>query len=306
MTEIQPAHYTQESCHTAQGDRQVLSSLVCEQGRAPGVGGEMVVTAGAGLSVDVADGNAFVEGTEAGWQGMYHVTNDATVNIVLDAADPTDDRIDLIVAQVRDSTYSGTDDDWLITVVTGTPSPAPTAPTVPDNSLILATLTVVAGAGAPSGITLGDFYVACADEGRASAVLGTATTTFTEGVTDYAQWDGSNVLSPAFTVVAGAGGPNQVLLYTGPTRWFVTYAWAKLDDAISGAWSLRVVHFDASVTDLQDTTYTDNDTGRPDREQVSPLLLLSDGDFLTLQVLVAAWTVGTTGELTHQMRVASL
>lgn len=151
MTEIQPAHYTDGACHTAQGDRQVISSFVCSQGVAIGANGgsdlEVVQRgAGANMSVDVGSGNAFVEGTEVGWQGMYHVSNDGTVNVAIAAADPTDDRIDLVVARVYDATYSGTDREWAIEVVTGTPSPAPAPPALPDNTLLLATVDVAAGA----------------------------------------------------------------------------------------------------------------------------------------------------------------
>ena len=151
MTEIQPAHFTDGACHTAVGDRQVTTSLVCGEGVAIGAngGGDLAVTqrgAGANMSVDVASGNAFIEGTEVGWQGMYHVSNDGTVNLTVAAADPTDDRIDLVVARVRDASYSGTDRDWLLAVVTGTASPAPAPPALPDNSLLLATLSVGAGA----------------------------------------------------------------------------------------------------------------------------------------------------------------
>lgn len=147
MSELPPS-FTQGGCTTAQADRQINSSLVCSQGIAPGVGGELQVTeraAGANMSVDVASGNAFIEGTESGWQGMYHVSADATENLVVAASDPTDARIDIVVATVRDSAYSGANDDWILQVITGTPSPAPVAPTVPDNSLLLATINIPAG-----------------------------------------------------------------------------------------------------------------------------------------------------------------
>ena len=150
MAELQDPAYLQEGCITAQGDRQVLASMVCTEGVALGssAGGDLEVTqraAGANMSVDVASGNAFIQGTDAAWQGMYHVSNDAAENLTITAADPTDDRIDLIVATVRDSTYAGANDDWLLQVVTGTPSPAPAPPSLPDNSLVLAEVLVGAG-----------------------------------------------------------------------------------------------------------------------------------------------------------------
>lgn len=308
MTEIQPAHFTQGACHTAQGDRQVFSSLVCSEGRAPGVGGEMAVTTGAGLSVNVADGNAFVEGTEAGWQGMYHVSNDASVNVTLAAADPTDDRIDLIVAQVRDSAYSGANDDWLITDVTGTPSPSPVAPTLPDNSLILATVLVEAGDTSvdAANITLGEFYASCADAERPYAVLGNTTTAVDPGgpaYPNYATWDSTNSLSPEFTLLTGIG-PNDVLRYNGPTRWFAVYAFVNISGAVAAVpWEMRVVHSDSLLVDQNDTAEIAGASSDNLNISDSPLLLLEDGDNISLGL-----RHGGIGEefVTSQMRVIGM
>lgn len=150
MTELQPAHYTQGACHTAQGDRQVLQSLVCTEGVALDNGGGLAVTtAGSGLGVIVASGAGFVLGDSAATQGMYHVYNDGNVTKTLGAADPTDDRIDLIVALVNDAVYAGALDTWAITVVAGTAAPAPVAPALPSNAIPLAEVLVTAGLTGP-------------------------------------------------------------------------------------------------------------------------------------------------------------
>lgn len=98
------------------------------------------------MSVNVAAGHAWIRGTESATQGVYHFFNAAIVNLSIGAADATNARRDLIVAQVRDSGYSGSDDDARLFVVAGTPSGSPADPAVPANCLVLARVSVAAGA----------------------------------------------------------------------------------------------------------------------------------------------------------------
>jgi len=99
------------------------------------------------MSVNVAAGGAFIRGTQNANQGAYHVWNDGTVNLSISAADATNGRRDLVIAQVRDSYYSGATDDARITVVTGTPAASPADPSLASfpNALVLARITVAAG-----------------------------------------------------------------------------------------------------------------------------------------------------------------
>lgn len=103
--------------------------------------------AGANMSVDVTAGAAMVGGTESATQGEYMVFNDATVNVVISAADPTNPRIDVVGIQIRDKEYSGATDDARILVVTGTPAASPAVPTLPADFLSLAHVAVAAAAG---------------------------------------------------------------------------------------------------------------------------------------------------------------
>lgn len=98
------------------------------------------------MSVNVAAGGCFIRGTENANQGAYHLWNDGSVNLAISASNPTNPRRDLIIAQVRDSAYSGASNDARIIVVTGTPAASPVDPTVPANSLVLARIAVAAGA----------------------------------------------------------------------------------------------------------------------------------------------------------------
>jgi hypothetical protein len=84
--------------------------------------------AGANMSVDVSSGAALVPGTVVTHQGFYYVFNDGTVNLTIAPSDPSNPRHDLIVARVRDSFYSGADNDAELIVVTGTPAGSPADP----------------------------------------------------------------------------------------------------------------------------------------------------------------------------------
>lgn len=203
MAELEDAAYLNDGCITAQGDRQVLASLVCGEGVVPNHGDSLEVTADTPASMDVivGSGNAFIEGTQVAWQGMYQASNDADVTLTIGAADPTDDRIDLVVVRVYDATYGDPDQPWALEVVAGTPSPAPAPPALPDNSLLLATIAVGAGI---TTITTGDItddrteYELCAAASGAVDIQ-----TFTSDGTWTKPDDGTQFRA---VVIAGGGG----------------------------------------------------------------------------------------------------
>jgi hypothetical protein len=101
------------------------------------------------MSVNVAAGSAFIAGTSSSTQGTYHATNDATVNLAIAAADPTNPRIDLVILEILDAFYSGANNKPQLRVVTGTPAGSPVAPPVSGNVgyIILAQVAIAALAG---------------------------------------------------------------------------------------------------------------------------------------------------------------
>lgn len=135
----------QNNAISAQAFRQVLASLVPASGV---IGpGDLQVTANAtpNMSVNVAAGFASIVGSQLSLtQGSYHCYNDAAVNKTIAPADATNARNDLVVASVQDAIYSGTNNQWVIQVITGTPSATPVDPTVPANSIKLARVVVAA------------------------------------------------------------------------------------------------------------------------------------------------------------------
>lgn len=98
------------------------------------------------MSVNVSLGGCYIRGTESVHQGSYHVYNDATVNVAIGTADATNPRRDLVIVQVRDDTYSGSNNDARITVVQGTPAASPSDPSLSayPNALVLARVSVLA------------------------------------------------------------------------------------------------------------------------------------------------------------------
>ncbi len=113
----------------------------------PELGTEFAVTqAGSpNMTVLVGSGVVIIPGNLSNPQGMYFVANDASVTLSISAAHGSLSRIDLVVVNVRDSFYSGADDDAQLQIITGTPASSPSAPTAPDNSITLAQVLVGPG-----------------------------------------------------------------------------------------------------------------------------------------------------------------
>lgn len=144
----------QDNNENAEPVREMVASLVKVAGLGEGslsgvvAAGDFAVSQHAGtpgMNVDIAAGRAFIQGAQTNFQGSYHVSNDAVVTKAIAASDPTNPRIDIVVATVRDKQYPFyTQDDWLIQVVTGTPSATPAAPATPTDSVLLAQVAVAA------------------------------------------------------------------------------------------------------------------------------------------------------------------
>ena len=75
-------------------------------------------------------------------QGVYHLINDDVVNVAIATADATNKRIDLVVAQVLDDSYSGVLHIGQIVAVTGTLGASPSPPATPKNAIVLANIEV--------------------------------------------------------------------------------------------------------------------------------------------------------------------
>lgn len=93
----------------------------------------------ASTTVTVGAGAVVIPGTESGGQYGYLLINDAPLGIPIPAAPVGQTRRDLIVARVRDSSYSGSSLDGDLVLVQGTPAAgSPALPSAPPNSVIIA------------------------------------------------------------------------------------------------------------------------------------------------------------------------
>ena len=226
MTAQNPALYLQGENHPAEDFRHLITKT---WGSRPGVIGEddLAVTEKSGtadMSVDVAGGSVLVEGTEGTYQGLYLCENRGTTNLVISSSDPTNDRYDLVVAQVEDSDYSGATDAWKLAIVTGTPAATPLFPTVPDNALVLATVLVQNGVSSILDADITDIRDASDSDGTttldnlgfATATGGltvcTASTRPTAGI-----YNGMQIFETDTTKIYLYNGTRWVWISGGPT-----------------------------------------------------------------------------------------
>jgi hypothetical protein len=125
---------------------RTANGLVSRGGVQPFLGSAMLVTQSGSpaMNVSVASGICWVPGTEGSQQGTYACLNQSATTVAVTASHGSLPRIDLIVARVYDTAYSGVLDAWALEVVTGTAAASPVAPTAPNNSLLLAQLNIAA------------------------------------------------------------------------------------------------------------------------------------------------------------------
>jgi hypothetical protein len=189
MTLVTP-EYLQTKTYSAMRDRLALEHGGPVQS---GVWGstDLKVTqrgAGANMSVDVALGFALIRATDSGNAGIYHVENNATVNVAVTASSGSNPRIDQIILTIKDSTdaASGTDVPTL-SVLTGTASAGATldnrtgAAALPNSAIRLADILVPTSSSTVTTANIRDrrpwargaFATASGDGSSAMTVTGT-------------------------------------------------------------------------------------------------------------------------------------
>lgn len=121
--------------------------------------GDMAVTAGSGLQVLVAPGEAWVPGSSSATQGGYYSRVASSTALTVSAADASKPRVDLVVAQVQDAAYAGATNSFQVAILTGTATSGATlsnltgAPSLTASSLALAYVLVPASASSISTIS---------------------------------------------------------------------------------------------------------------------------------------------------------
>ena len=145
MTLHTPPSWLQNGSHPAENDRLTTQALWATTGIISPSSLAVTANSPAGMSVNVASGWAAVVGTTQANMGTYVAFNDATVNLTITTANPTNPRIDLICLTINDSYYSGSTNNVVFQVIAGTPASSPTVPATPANSISLANIAVGAG-----------------------------------------------------------------------------------------------------------------------------------------------------------------
>jgi hypothetical protein len=142
MTLQTPPSWLQAGSYPAQYDRLTAQALWATTGTIGTSSLAVSPNSPVGMSVRVASGWAAIIGTTTINMGVYTIFNDATDTLTITTSDPTNPRIDLVCATVRDAFYSGAFNDVIFQVIAGTPAGSPVAPALPANSISLATVAV--------------------------------------------------------------------------------------------------------------------------------------------------------------------
>lgn len=204
---LPPSFMQARTDHTAQQDRLNTSGEVSALG---GLGYLTVPLvrqqATAALSVLVGRERFYIPGTENVHQGMYHCYNDADVTVALGATvgHASLVRIDMLVAEVRDSFYSTAFNDWQFRIVSGTAGSG-VKPTLPNNAVEVATITMPA-----TSTTILTSYIA--NTGRVATARGGLYPMFSTDTPIANPYDGMQIWYRDL---------DQIWAYTGSTFIFV-------------------------------------------------------------------------------------
>jgi hypothetical protein len=169
VTAQQPPYALQASSHSAELFRRMAGSGLSGAGVVKASDLLVAQNTGTDLKCQVAPGQVWIPGTlgsqtgmqlnrsvQAAYsgaidhfttQGSYYGFNDAAITgLSFAAAHPTNPRIDLVVATVLDAQYAGATNSWVVQIITGTAAGSPVPPAIPDSSIVLAEVSIAAGA----------------------------------------------------------------------------------------------------------------------------------------------------------------
>ena len=250
-----PLYALQNASHPAKTFRQATGWAVTGEGVLGATHLQVTANSTPAMNVDVATGYCWIDGDSAADQGFYFGYNDATTNLAISAADGSNPRIDIVVAQVNDSAYSGSTDNWELKVITGTPAGSPAVPTLPSTALKLAQIAVGAGV---TTITSGNITDS---RTYAATTLPGAVTVGSDGkghdVTFYSDTAGDSMVwdsSAESLTITGTNGANALVVADGNVS--IT---DNLD--VDGTTNLDAVDIDGAVQIDSTVTVGVNDTG---------------------------------------------
>lgn len=199
-----PPSWLQQSSHPAENDRLTMQAIFNTTGIIGASSLAVTAQGSPNMTVNVATGWGAVVGTTQSNMGVYTFYNDATTVLTITTADPTNPRIDRIVATISDAYYSGSTNNVAFQVLAGTPAGSPTAPATPANSISLATIAVAAGATSITSGNITDTRVA-----TTTSLVDTSSFITATGV---ATLSNKTLTSPVINTATSTGGT-----FTTPT-----------------------------------------------------------------------------------------
>jgi len=155
-----PPSWLQQGSHPAENDRLSAQALWKTTGIVNSTDLAVTQSVTPAMTVSVAAGYAVIIGTTQTNMGAYMAYNDGAVTLSLTVSSPTLPRIDLICATVNDAYYTGSTNNVTFQVIAGVPNVSPTTPTLPANSISLATIAVAANATSIINANITDTRVA--------------------------------------------------------------------------------------------------------------------------------------------------
>ena len=137
-----PPSWLQNGSHPAENDRLTTKAIWQTTGIVNATDLQITQNGGGNMSVNVSSGWAAIVGTTQANMGTYMAYNDASTNLTIATANPSNPRIDLIVITINDAYYAGSLNNVSFQVIAGTPAASPTVPATPANSLALGQIAV--------------------------------------------------------------------------------------------------------------------------------------------------------------------
>jgi hypothetical protein len=124
------------------------SGIACTPGVRPTAGSPLFSAWSSGMSFNLNAGVCWVQGTASATAGLWPLILDTTTLLTVTTSDPTNPRIDSVIAVVVDNGNNTSTAQFKI--LAGTPAGSPVQPTLPANALRLANIAVGAGVSALS------------------------------------------------------------------------------------------------------------------------------------------------------------
>ena len=223
-----PPSWLQNGSHPAENDRLTTQALYATTGIIGSTSLAVTQNGTPNMSVNIAVGWAAIVGTSTTTQGTYVSYNDAVLNAAIATAPATNSRIDLVCLTVNDAYYSGSTNNIVVNVVTGTAAASPVAPATPANSIALA--QVLVGTSVTSILTANITDVRVQTTTNLPVVSLTGTQTLTNKTLTSPVINGgvvTSLLEGANTVASAATGTINFDVITSSVWYYTTSASAN-------------------------------------------------------------------------------